>query len=252
MANPFRQKKPSAPAIVAKGRFYLADETGRRISSYGQYLLLTSTYLWIDDTLSIPLESITELSTTKRGGRIQFWDAIAAVEMDFHFTLPGFFRPRMGVVSDFLREIAQQRERQSGPLAPNRHTSAASPLSQIDSCEECGSNGTDAYTFSTFRFIGIAPVAYSYRLTPQRFVLCREHARGRAHRVNMRNALFGYLGFPGFLAAPWYIVRNLRELRRHNLLTVDLILKSVLLTVILPLGCVAFLLFLFARWVAQI
>jgi len=250
MANPYRQKKPSAPAIVAKGRFYLADETGRRISSYGQYLLLTSTYLWIDDTLSIPLESITELTTTQRGGRIQFWDAIAAVEMDFCFTLPGFFRPRMGIVSAFLSEIAQQRERESGPLALNRHTSDASPLSQIDSCEECGSNGTDAYTFSTFRFIGIAPVAYSYKLTPQRFVLCKEHARGRAYRVNVRNALFGYLGFPGFLAAPWYIVRNLRELRRHNLLTVDLILKSVIVTVVFPLGCVAFLLFLFARWVA--
>ena len=252
MSNPYRQKKPSAPELVAKGRFYLANETGRRTSSYGQYLLLTSTHLWIDDTLSIPLESITELATTKRSGCIRFWDAIAEVRAEFHFTLPGFFRPRMGVVSEFLDEIAQQRERQHGPFAPNGHKSAASPLSQVDSCEECGSNETNVYTFSTFRFVGIAPFAFSYRLTPQRFVLCGEHARSRALCLNVRSALFGYLGFPGFLAKPWYIVRNLRELRRHNLLTADSILKSVLLTVILPLGCVALLLILFARWVATI
>lgn len=252
MSNPYRLKKPSPAEIIAKGRFYLANEKGRRVSSYGQYLLLTSTYLWIDDTLSIPLESITELTTTKQSGCIQFWDAITEVRTEFHFTLPGFLRPRMGVVSEFLDEIAQARERQPGQFAPNDHTSSAPPLSQVDSCEECGSNETNALTLSTFRFVGIAPIAFSYKLTPQRFVLCREHARSLAFRINVRTALFGYLGFPGFLAAPWYIVRNLRELRRHNLLTADSILKSVLLTVVLPLGCVALLLILFARWVATI
>jgi hypothetical protein len=50
----------------------------------------------------------------------------------------------------------------------------------------------------------------------------------------MRTALAGYLGFPGFIAAPWYICKNLWALRRARVADSRTILVCVLGCVILP------------------
>jgi hypothetical protein len=131
--------------------------------------------------------------------------------MEFNFTKIGFLRFKRWKVESFLRTLKASLPKESaigsgiGPIP-----AAADPWL----CEVCGGNDVSVFTFYVLRFVGIVPFAYAYRLTPLRFVLCSGHARKQAIICCMRTAVTGYLGFPGFLAAPWYVMRNLWALRR--------------------------------------
>lgn len=248
MSSAYRQPKPTRKNTITQARFYLANESGGRISSYGQQLLLAQDYLWIDESLTIPLASITAMGLTKKGGFIRYWDGVSGCTLEFYFMRPGFLRSRIDVVEAFLGKIDAQRFRQIESGHELDTTLAAQSMSTISKCECCESNETQVFVFRTFRFVGIAPLAYSYSLISDRFVLCRDHAPREAFRVNVRNAAFGNLGFPGFLAAPWYNSRNLYELRRRGTLSFGDLLQSICLTILLPLGLVAAVLFQFVKW----
>jgi len=100
----------------------------------------------------------------------------------------------------------------------------------------------------TLKFVGVAPFAYSYSLVPGRYLLCRSHAAQQAFKVNCKTAVLGYLGFPGFIAAPYYVVRNLAELRRNHALNVNAMARSVFVAIVAPLGLVAVLFVLVVCW----
>lgn len=116
-------------------------------------------------------------------------------------------------------------------------------------CEICGAEECDLFIFYTFRFIGIAPIVYSYTVEPHPYVHCPDHARETAVRLCRSIGLNGHWGFPGFIAAVWYVVKNLRELSKGGLLTLtgtlNRLIQGVLLGwVLLALGLALFLLLL--------
>jgi len=214
--NLYRQPKPARREVVAKGRFYAADENGRRTSSYGQPLLLSQTYIWVDESLTIPLESIIELGSTKRSGFIRFEDRLDGTIKEIHFTFPGFLRPRLDKIALFFAAVDEQRRIRVQELQALDRLDPVEP-----GCELCDDRTADVYVFRTLKFVGFAPFAYSYSLVPGRYLLCRSHAAEQAFKVNCKTAILGYLGFPGIIAAPYYVVRNLVELRRNHVLSVN-------------------------------
>ena len=109
-------------------------------------------------------------------------------------------------------------------------------------CEKCGSTDIYVLVFSVLLFVGIAPIAYCYKLTPKRYVLCAAHGRRQAIRSCLHTALVGYLGFPGFLAAPYYICKNLWALRRAKIADTPTIILCILNCVILPCALITMLL----------
>ena len=243
MLNLYRQPRPARSQVVAKGRFYAADENGRRTSSYAQPLLLSRTYLWVTESLTIPLESIIDLGSTKRGGFIRFGDYLDGATREIHFTFPGFLRPRLDKVASFLAAVDVQRGIRVQELQTSDQLDPVEP-----SCERCDDTMADFYVFRTFKFVGFAPFAYSYSLVPGRYLLCRSHAVEQAFKNNCKTAIFGYLGFPGFIAAPYYVVRNLVELRRNHALSANALAGSLLVAIVVPLGIVVVPVVVVVRW----
>jgi hypothetical protein len=228
--------------------FYYADEKGRYNAQLQPFkLLLCRNYVWINEALTIPLATITATRLSKRGGTICFWDAVAGVNMEFHFTKVAFLRYRQRDVKLLFERIAQlQREALDGVDAQGGVRLSSSPADLIANdplrlaCERCGSEDVQVYQFVVFRFVGIILLAYSYRLSPLRYVLCAKHAGPCALRCCLRS-LAGYLGFPGFIAAPWYVLKNLLELRRHKTADFQTVGLAVLLAIILPCSVIAVL-----------
>lgn len=235
--NPYRRSRPRFSETVAHGKFYLANDKG----SYGTktspvYLALCPTYLWVSETLSIPLESVTECGLTKHGGYICYWDGLAGEEVRFNFTKLGFLRFRRRDVEaflDVLENYLPARVEQPGTTAE-----VVAPPDPIG-CEKCGSGDAYVLVFEVFRFVGLVPIAWAYKLTPSRYVLCAEHARSEARRCARSTALQGYWGFPGFLAAPWYIYRNLRTLRRAGMADPGTTVSILLTCIVLPCALIA-------------
>src|SRR5262245_23475907 len=219
--NPYRQRRPRRAEVLARGKFFLADEHGnydarpRRVE-----LLLCREYLWVHENFSIPLDSIRATALTRHGGVIVFWDAIEGKETRFDFTKVGFLVFRQKHVARFLASVDEHRvaARASGPADAVTHArDRDEPESPgIHTCEVCQNAECKPYTFFTLKFIGIAPLAYAWKLTPWRFVLCADHARRQLLRTSAYTAVWGSLGFPGFLAVPYYVCKNIWAVRRSG------------------------------------
>ena len=268
--NPYRRPRPQPAEWVAGGKFYLANKNG----SYGfktspVRLILCREYLWVSDTLTIPLGTITETGLSKHGGYIHYWDAIAGAVIAFNFTKLGMIRFRRKDVEAFLKKVDRLRPNTtplSGtrptpastglpyaptpePLAPASPLASTSPAEDLEqpqsfNCERCNSADTNVFVFHVFRFVGIVPFAYSYSLTPFRYALCAKHAREEAFACARRTAAAGYLGFPGFLAAPYYICKDLWSLRRARAADTRTVLLCFLFGIVLPLGIIALVIYL--------
>jgi|GEM_PF-4686059 len=247
--NPYQLPKPDRSEILYEGKFYHANKKG----TYGMgatsfQLALCNRYIWIDEGLSIPLSDIIETGLTKKGGFIRFLDRLAGEVMDFYFTKLGFIGFRQEEVKKLLEIIDENlpadrpkltvKPDSSGfelPGGADAHLHLEAPPVDV-SCEECDEKDVYVLVFKELRFFGLAPVAYIYRLTPVRSLLCRDHAKKRAAASCYRTAMYGYLGFPGFLAAPWYVIRNLWELRRAKAADIRTVLETIFMAIILPLG----------------
>lgn len=232
MPNPYRQPKPRRSEQVGRLRVYGVDERGRRNTSIGQVILLTHDHIWVSEAESIPLASILETSVTDRAGRIMYADTISGDIVEFAFTVPGLFRPKVRKIRGFLDDVDRVR------VHPTREADGGTQalVDRSTVCERCGEPAACAIVLREFRFVGIAPIAYSYRILPLRFVVCSDCAGPVALRVNSTTALLGYLGFPGLVAAPYYILRNLFTLQGYGLATSRDWAASLVVTVLLPTG----------------
>lgn len=231
--NPYRQPKPVPNDAIVSGKFYLANDRG----SYGArtspvHLTLCRDYLWVSETLSIPLTAITATGLSKHGGYICFVDAVANTEVRFNFTKIGFLRFRRKDVESFLSILNENLPSQDQIV---EQEVASTLLADVSHCERCGQTGVNVFTFKRFRFVGIAPIAYAYRLTPLRYVLCPQHARQQVIRDCLHTAATGYLGFPGFIAAPWYVFTNVWCLWRQGAANIWTAVACGLTCIILPL-----------------
>src|SRR3989304_9056468 len=84
--NPYRQPKPLPRDVIASGKFYLANERGGYgVNTSPVHLALCRDFLWVSETLSIPLQAITETGLSKHGGYICFVDAGTCSEGRFAF-----------------------------------------------------------------------------------------------------------------------------------------------------------------------
>lgn len=142
MQNLYRQPRPTRSEVVAKGRSYAADENGRRTSSYGRPLLLSRSYIWVDESLSIPLESIIDLGSTKRGGFIRFEDRLDDTIREIDFTFAGFFGPRLKKIASFLAAVDEQRRIRVQELQASDQLDPVVP-----SCELCDDRTAGVYVF---------------------------------------------------------------------------------------------------------
>jgi hypothetical protein len=236
--NPYRREKPKSSETILRGKFYLANEKG----SYGLnttpvFLVLCREYLWVSETLSIPLSAITDTGLTSKGGFIRFWDAISGTELVFNFTKLGFLRFKRNDVEALLARVCELLPKGK----PNTwiDIESAPNITSATRCEVCGAPQASAFVFYVFRSVGIAPIAYSSSLTPLRFVLCDEHAKCKAMKCSARTALAGYLGLPGVIAGPWYVVKNLLGLRRARLADAKTVGLSILCHILLPWAIMA-------------
>lgn len=246
VGNPYRRPKPRPDEILYQGKFYLANDKGTYgVSTSPVYLVLCRKYLWVSKTLSIPLVAIIDTGLSKKGGYIRYLDSIAGAEFKFNFTKLGIIGFKRKEVEVLLALISQHMPEER--LNPVVGTSMPQELENAMNCESCGSADVHAFEFFTLRFIGFAPIAYVYDLTPLRHVLCDEHARRESMRSSWRTALAGYWGFPGFLAAPWYVVRNIWALRRERIADTQTVMLSILGCVIVPWAIIATIII----WVIQ-
>ncbi len=236
--NPYRRPKPTRHEIIHAEKFYLANEKG----SYDAhpipvYLKLCKEYLWVSETLSIPIPSITEWRLTKKGGCITFLDTIAGEELAFNFTKIGFLRFNRRRVEKFLDILAQHaREcKQEQALTPNNETQEF----RIIQCEKCGASPVHAITLNTYSSVGLAPIAFSSKLVPTRHVLCPDHISGETIRACLRTAAMGYWGLPGCIAAPCYVIQNLWALKKSGLADGQTVAICVLSSIVLPLAIIA-------------
>lgn len=218
-SNPYRRPVPTGADYLGGGKFYLANDSG----SYGLktqsiHLAVCSEYIWVNEGLSIPLSAITDLGRSKDGGYIEYWDALTGAEVRFNFTKLGllrFDRKGMDRFLDFLRANLPTQTQVEAQSQPNHEQQPDQEAIQPEEfhCERCESTDVGVYVLSVFRFIGFAPIIFFYSLSPFRYVLCVDHARTQTIQCCKKTAFYGYLGFPGFLAAPWYICKNLLYLR---------------------------------------
>ncbi len=107
--------------------------------------------------------------------------------------------------------------------------SIAAAYSKLDlsHCDKCDSTDCQAYTFFTLTFLGIAPLAYVYRTHVSAHSLCPQHARETSYAASLSTGLRGHWGFPGCVAATWYVMRNLLSLAKAGSLTLPNALASV-------------------------
>jgi hypothetical protein len=123
-------------------------------------------------------------------------------------------------------------------------------------CDVCGSTDCQAYEFFTLRSFGLAPIAHYYDLKSFAHSLCPEHARAQCFASCLSIGLKGHWGFPGCVAGPLYVLRNLFSLTQRGTLTlrsatasaaVGIFLGWVLLAVGLLLVVGAFGLYFFVQ-----
>lgn len=218
------------------GRFLLANANGVHVE--GQYidLALGAEYLWVSDQLSIPLAAITEISDTKRGGRIVYYDSIADQQLELNFTKVGFMRYKKKHVVEFLVAAKACVESLPKTLLEQDLSESALGLNQLTvaHCEFCDSQECHPYVFYVYKFVGVALIAYSGSLEPSRRVLCPQHARRESLACSLRTALLGYWGIPGCVAAAWYVARNIWALSSTQSLTVGHFLAAVSVGILLP------------------
>lgn len=246
--NPYRRKKPKSKDIIAAEVFHLTGEDGQfnRITFSNKFILCRE-YLWINQTLSIPLSSIIDTGQLDRCGYIRFWDSIARAEIELCFNSPQFFRARRKAIDAFLAVVNDHLPEEE-PVP--KEGPATDPNESLD-CEKCGSAEAQVLVFHAFSFFGVFPCAWRWELTPVRYVLCAEHARSQAIRCSLRTALHGYLGVPGCFIAPWYVLKNLLELRREGTCDSRTVILSLLGCVVLPYALMATAFLLLDGWLGS-
>lgn len=239
--NSYRQARPKRATILAKGKFYPADAKGNYpLDARPFKLILCREYLWVSETFSIPLDMIRKTEITKHGGGILFWDSVSKTEEWFYFTKVGILFFRRREVERLLTLIDQLRvsallDARTNPSCPVVDA-ATDNKSRSDgvSCEVCGRADSVVFTFQTLEFIGVVPLAWSYKLTPMRYLLCKDHSRRQLIRSCAYTAFWGSLGFPGLLAAPYYVLKNLWKVHRVGFADAPVVLLCILGCVILP------------------
>ncbi|MCA8914180.1 MAG: hypothetical protein KDB90_02120 [Planctomycetes bacterium] len=212
MSNPYRIRRPSA-GIAYQGEFRfdggLSEENLRVAVSYD--------YLWLNDNLSIPLATITDIETAgDRVVRITYYNALAdkheqvgltafsllgKVDQERVWALANALtdsRARAGKVEDFLASLA------SGAGG------------RVPSCEKCGSAPAAVIDLAYVGSIGVMPIVGAYVRRPFRRLLCRRHAVRACLKWNAYTSIAGFIGFPGILTAPLEVWRNTRSVARGH------------------------------------
>lgn len=238
--NPYRQPRPRKAEILARGRFFLADEHGDyQVRPQRLDLVLCREYLWVDKHFSIPLSSIRRTQLSKHGGTIYFWDGIEQKECRFDFTKVGFLVFRQKRVAAFLAIVNEHLPTAEAVRPTTQSTPALTASRDAQACEVCQSRDCKPYVFETLEFVGFVLLAYRYALTPWRYVLCSEHARRQVIRTCAYTAFWGSLGFPGFLAVPYYVGKNILVLRRGGASDAQIELLCFVTCGILPIVIIA-------------
>lgn len=236
--NAYRRSRPGRRERLATARVYLANEKGRRASSYGQQFYLTKDFIWLDESLTIPLTSVVQCGMTDRCGFIEYHDEMADACVRVQFTYPGFLRPKLKKIRPFIEAIQEQLSRLPQNDASYESEDESEPgyvASHLNGCEVCGAEAT-VYTFRVLSCVGVAPILYVSRLSEDRYFLCSTHAARQAVRSNGWMMLRGYLGFPGFVVSPYYAIRNLYELKKNNSLSTGTTLLTLLVGIGIPLS----------------
>ncbi len=233
--NPYRRPKPSRADRVFRGKFYPADERGQSgLHAKPLTFVLGRAYLYVSELLSIPLVTISETGLTRHGGFIQYHDSIENTEVRLFFTKIGFLRYKPKKVEAFLALVDAYRRQASEDW--ESENAERLDTEQLMGCEQCDAQDVHILSFEVLRFVGMIPIAYSYSLTPKRYVLCAAHARRQAIRSCLSTAFLGSLGFPGFLAAPWYVTKNVWALKRCGIADTGTVLFCVMVCILLPLS----------------
>jgi len=89
-----------------------------------------------------------------------------------------------------------------------------------DTCNICLERGSTQYWLYDYKFIGIALIASVSETTPAYATLCHIHAREQCLSLCKSIGKRGHWGFPGFLLAPYYVIKNIWSLKRRRKLTV--------------------------------